>query len=203
MKIIARIISMVLQPVLIPTYGMIMYMSMPPYSLLDTFDPYKISVVLATFIFTGFLPILIIGSMMKFGLVSDLFISHKEQRLLPYTLSLFAYLFWSFFLWYKAQLPMYMITLALGSAITIVIIMFINKWWKISAHLTTFGGLVGAVFGICYQYGINPVGLQIFMLIIAGLVMWSRITLKAHTPMQTTAGLLLGIVNGFVSCIIV
>ncbi len=183
-----------------PTFGMLILVNLEIFVYMPFM--WKFIAVLGTFLFTGILPALPILLMMRRGEVSDLFISKREQRTLPYAFSLLAYVFWTVFMWKTLQLPMFIVAMGIGTALSILLIALINTKWKISAHLSGVGGFAGGLFGISYQMAYNPVVFIIAIFSISALVAISRIELKAHTPMQTLAGFSLGFVSLFVSCLL-
>ena len=198
MKLFYKIISLVFQPLLIPTFAMILLMNMDVFTLLPTL--WRIIAVACTFIFTGVLPALPIWLMMKRGEVNDLFISKREERTMPYLFSFMAYVFWALFMWRTMQFPTFIVAMGMGSAVSIFIIVFINMKWKISAHTAGMGGLCGAIFGVCYRTGLNPVWLFILVLFLSALVALARLELKAHTPGQVLAGFAVGFAAVFTPC---
>ena len=195
MKRIHQIISLVFQPLLMPTYAMLLLMNMDIFILLPL--RWRLIAIIGTFIFTGLLPALPIWLMMKRGDVNDLFISKREERTMPYLFSFMAYVFWALFMWRTLQFPMFIVAMGMGSAVSIFIIVFINLKWKISAHAAGMGGLCGSVFGVCYRTAINPVWFFVVILLISGLVALSRLELKAHTPGQVLAGFVVGFIMVF------
>lgn len=184
-----------------PTFGMLILVNLEIFVYLPFM--WRFIAVVGTFLFTGILPALPILLMMRRGEVSDIFISKREQRTLPYMFSLLAYVFWTVFMWKTLQLPIFMVSMGIGTAISILIITLINTRWKISAHLSGVGGFAGAFFGISYKMGYNPVVFIIAVFSVSALVAISRIELKAHTPMQTLAGFSLGFVSLFAACVLV
>ena len=198
MKSFYKIISLVFQPLLIPTYAIILLMNMDIFSVLPL--RWRLIAIIGTFIFTGVLPALPIWLLMKKGEVNDLFISKREERTMPYLFSFMAYVFWALFMWRTLQFPTFIVAMGMGSAISIFIIVFINLKWKISAHMAGVGGLCGAVFGVCYRTAINPVWLIAIILFISALVAFSRLELKAHTPGQVLAGYVVGFIAVFTPC---
>lgn len=198
MKSFYKIISLVFQPLLMPTYAMILMMNM------DIFIPmpmlWRWIAIVCTFIFTGVLPALPIWLMIKRGEVNDLFISKREERTMPYLFSFMAYVFWALFLWRTMQFPIFIVAMGMGSAVSIFVIVLINLKWKISAHGAGMGGFCGAVFGVSYRTAINPVYLLVLILFISGLVAIARLELKAHTPGQVLAGFVVGFVAVFTPC---
>jgi len=195
MKRIHQIISLVFQPLLMPTYAMLLLMNMEIFILLPL--RWRLIAIIGTFIFTGVLPALPIWLMMRRGDVNDLFISKREERTMPYLFSFMAYVFWALFMWRTLQFPMFIVAMGMGSAVSIFIIVFINLKWKISAHAAGMGGLCGSVFGVCYRTAINPVWFFAVILLISGLVALSRLELKAHTPGQVLAGFVVGFIMVF------
>jgi membrane-associated phospholipid phosphatase len=201
MKKFYEIISLVFQPLLMPTYAMILLMNMEQFSVYPTFG--KWVAIIGTFVFTGILPAIPIFMLMRKGEVHDLFISKKEERTMPYLFSFMAYVFWAVFMWRTLRFDLgfkYIIAMGMGSALSIFIIVFINLKWKISAHMAGVGGLVGSIFGVCYRFAINPLWLFAIVLGISALVGLSRIELKAHTPSQVLAGFVVGFAMVFTPC---
>jgi len=198
MKTFYNIISLVFQPLLMPTYAILLLMNM------DIFSPmpllWRWIAIIGTLLFTGILPAIPIWLMMKRGEVHDLFISKKEERTMPYLFSFLAYVFWSMFMWRTMQFPMFIVAMGMGSAASVFIILFINLKWKISAHAAGMGGLTGSIFGVCYRTAINPVWLFVLILTFSALVALSRIELKAHTPGQVLAGFVIGFAMVFTPC---
>lgn len=66
-----------------------------------------------------------------------------------------------------------------------IIMLIINLYWKISAHLIGVG-IPYATLLFLFQTE------YIYLIIIAIIIGWARFTLKVHTPMQIVAGFLLG-----------
>ena len=195
-----KIITYIFQPLLIPTYGIILLMQLSLFQLFPT--SYRLFAIAGTVLFTCILPSLPILFMMKNRQISDIFISKREERTMPYLFSLLAYIFWVLFLWRTLQFPMEFVLLAIGSIVSVVRMVFINLKWKISAHTAGMGGLIGGIFGVAFVAAINPVWIITAAIIIAGLVAISRILLKAHTLSQVIGGFFLGFACVFIPVIV-
>lgn len=194
-----KIISLVFQPLIMPTIGMMLILRMDLLVALPF--QWHLMAILGTFLLTCVLPATLILIMIKRGEVSDLFISNREERTMPYLISFTSMVLWTFFLWYTLRLPLFLVSLGIGTSISILLITIINLKWKISAHMIGIGGLTGGLFGISYKTYDNPLMLFVIALIIATLVAISRIALKAHTPGQTLAGFTLAFFSLFFSII--
>ena len=192
-KVFARIISIILQPIFIPLYGVI---------LLTEYDPVlsnlpisaKSLIWLIVFLSTGIFPAIIIGIGMKYGGITDSFISNRKQRPIPFFLTFLGYLFGAYWL-HRVGLNTFYIAPIIGAAVSILIILPINHFWKISAHLSGIGGLCGGIFTFAFIYGTTPIIPLVCLILLSGILAWSRIELKAHTLGQVCCGWL----NGFLS----
>lgn len=199
MNKIYNLISLVFQPLLMPTFGALLLVN------LDIFDNLSMLTTLiivgGTFLLTGVLPALPILLMLKTGDVHDVFISKREERTIPYLYAFLSYLIYTFFLYKVIHFPLFIVAMGIGVSLSILLITLINLKWKISAHLSGIGGLAGAIFGISYRLGYNHLGLLVIVLAISALVALSRIELKAHTPGQTLAGFVIGFISVFTPCV--
>ncbi len=202
MKLTATVLSHIFQPLFIPLYGILLFFYVSPFALLPVSLPYKLLTLGGTFFFTALIPGLSVLYMMKTGQVSDIFISNRRQRTLPYVYTLISYLFWIYFLWQTMLLSTLLVLVAAGAVVGLILVMIINIKWKISAHLTGMGSLFGASLGFSYVFFLNPLPYFLILLLLSLSVMWSRIYLKAHTPMQVVGGFYVGMFTTFLPCIL-
>lgn len=196
MRTFLKIISYTFQPLLMPLYGIIILLQTPLFQYFTFW--YHVIAIGGTILFTAILPALPIVWMMHKGDIKDLFISKREERTMPYLFSMLAYVFWVLFLWRTLNFPLSLLIYPIGCVVSIVAMTFINLKWKVSAHLTGIGGLIGGIFGVSYQMALNPLWLFILAIVISGLVAISRVYLKAHTMGQVIVGFLLGFILVFV-----
>jgi membrane-associated phospholipid phosphatase len=155
--------------------------------------PYHVLAITGTLLFTGILPALPVYLMMRNKQISDTFLSKQEERTMPYLFTMLGDIFWVLFLWRNLMFPIDFVLVAAGSVLCIIVTMFINLKWKISAHMGAMGGLVGGICAVSYISAINPVGVIILAIIFSGLVGISRLYLKAHSLSQVLWGFALGL----------
>ena len=150
--------------------------------------------IIGTLLLTCVLPASAIWSLIRKGKVSDMQIFNARERTYPYVYTALGFGFWSYLLIEILNVPFYIGLVAVGATAAIGIVAIINHWWKISAHLTSLGGLLGGVLSFCLGLGIVPSWAMMGSWL-AGtlLLMWARLYLNAHTPAQVTAGWLLGL----------
>jgi membrane-associated phospholipid phosphatase len=72
-----------------------------------------------------------------------------------------------------------------GYAVASLIVQYITRYWKISTHAL---GISASLTALVYLYGPRPLP----FLVLIPIVGWSRVYLKAHSPLQVLAGVVLG-----------
>ena len=145
---------------------------------------YRLLTIFSTLFFTCLIPGGLIFWMKKTGYISSLTLDERKQRTVPYLLSAISFIAWASFLMEKLHAPHYLVAVAIGAAVALLLVLLVNLRWKISAHLTGWGGFMGGFFGICFQYGINPVSLLILLCLIAGLLIWARLYLPCSDKIK-------------------
>lgn len=190
MKSISHVISTVFQPLLMPTYG-VMLLFMYTYFGVAYSNKFW-HIVTPIMLFSFVIPGILIYFLLRIGLISDLSLKVRKERFYPYFITLLSYSAMVIF-YYKAQMPTWFITMMAGSIAIMIIAILITLVWKISAHMFGVGGLVGGVMSVCYYVEhSNPYWLFIGLFILAGSIGTSRLILKRHTLSQVIAGFILG-----------
>ena len=196
MKSISHVISTVFQPLLMPTYGVMLLFMYTYFGVAYSNRFWHIVTPIMLFFF--FIPGILIYLLLRIGLISDLSLKVRRERFYPYFITLLSYSAMVVF-YYKAQMPIWFITMMAGSIAIMIIAILITLVWKISAHMFGIGGLVGGVMSVCYYVEhSNPYWLFIGLFLLAGSIGTSRLILKRHTLSQVIAGFLLGFSVAFI-----
>ena len=184
--------SNVFSPVLTPTYGVLLALTFSVLTLLPLQT--KVWVTVITFLITGGFPVIGIGLLYLTKRISHPSLNKREERTLPYILTMVAYLGAAFYL-YKISAPAWLYSMPLGGALAVVVSIVVNHWWKISAHLAAIGGVLAMLFQIVVRGYAMPgiFAVIVVTVLLTGLLATSRIVLGRHTPWQTVAGA----ANGF------
>ena len=195
LRLAAQTLSYVFYPLFVPSYGMVLFClslstvegdSLPLASWLVC--------VGTTFVLTALIPLTAIMIRLRRGKITDLYITNPEQRTVPYLYATLGFSFWVYFMVAVLHAPVYINLVVLGATMALLGVMLINRWRKISAHLTAMGGLVGGVMSHYLMGNGGGIGLPVVLMVLALLLMYARIYLNAHTPLQVIAGFLLGLV---------
>jgi hypothetical protein len=113
--------------------------------------------VLGTLVFTCLLPLSVILVMIHRGNLTDIYIRNPKQRTMPYIYSTICYGFWAYFCSQVMHLPQFIVLTAIGSTVVLLLILLINRTWKISAHLASLGGLFGAMMSFSLSTGVSAI----------------------------------------------
>lgn len=188
---IARLISFIFHPLLVPTYAVVILINFPSRLRLDF--PFETSLLLLAFIFlsTFVFPLLIMLILRSLKVIDSLEMKSQRERTMP--LIIMAVIFYLVFQLLKqgpqdAVFNLFM----LGSTLLVLISLIVNYFMKISIHLVAHGGLSGAIIGYTLLFGIESYWLICLLIFISGLVGYARLKLHAHSQPEIYTGFLLG-----------
>ena len=190
-KTIAKIISAVFNPLLMPTYALLILFTTNTYFTFLPFEAKK-AIFLTTFISTCLLPLAFIPLFMYQRLIQNIEMENKRERLLPFSVVTILY-FLSFFLMKQMGVPPTILNVILAGGILILIIVLITIRWKISAHMAGIGALSATLVAFTVVLKADFIGYLLISLFVAGILGTARMVLKSHTPQEVYAGFGLGV----------
>lgn len=190
-NIVARTLSVVLHPMLMPVYilffifsGDSMFAMIPQSS--------KLYCYLITIFSLLLMPLASLPFFKHFHLIRSYDLNDKQDRVYPILIAV-AFAFLGFWLLGRVAYTnivqqLYLVLIILLSTFSVITIR-----WKMSMHMTAMGGVCGflLIFGMKYPGDVRSS--LILMLILAGLLAASRLYLKKHNPMQIYLGFLFGL----------
>ncbi|MEZ4986009.1 MAG: hypothetical protein R2795_13395 [Saprospiraceae bacterium] len=211
---IAKGLSVVFHPLLLPTYMLFILMVVNPYLFgVNSYqEPTAHMQLLLVFLYTFFMPATIVLVMYFLGFIRSFQMKDKEERIGPYLITGMLYL-WVYYNFSKTgQMPPAYVSFMLGAVIALFVAFLINIFTKISAHAVGMGGLLGMVVitMLWFSYGsfalpgtdmldINVLYLLMATLLVAGAVGTARLYLKAHEPSDLVGGYFIGFVTQFLA----
>ncbi|AFH49180.1 Membrane-associated phospholipid phosphatase [Ignavibacterium album JCM 16511] len=182
---LARIISTIFVP---PSFTIIVFLIFA-LTIETTFQK-SLTVFLVAFIFGFLLPIAMFVYLRKRKIISDNDAMIKDQRTLPYFIAIIFYSI-GFIILLFAEVSIISVAFWFCYITNTFITIYINKFWKISAHSMGASGAAAALF---FTFGWS----SFVALIITLLVGWSRIELKCHSLSQVVAGILLAFISVYI-----
>lgn len=188
---LAQILSIILHPVLMPSYALLLIFSQSTYFSYTVSPEAKFALFSIIILNTLLLPVIISYILVKRGWIKSLEMQKREERIMPFITNLVLLLLAAFMI-YKLKLPHVFFLLTLGAAAAVSIAVIVNIKWKISIHMIGIGGLIGTFFGLSTFLLVDLRMMIILFLFIAGLLGTARLTLGAHRPSQIYAGFLAG-----------
>jgi len=195
-------ISVVLHPLLMPTYlhGIVFKFCGDLVPLTRTA---KVQTLLFIFVSTYFIPVMATGFLWVTGIISDLTLAKRSERLIPLLVTGLIYCGVSYiFLNYLDTVQI--LGLFMGVvALSVIITAAITQFWKISSHMVGIGGVCGFVSSVIVQTNNQSLLWPLIGTVVgAGAVASSRLFLQVHSPMQTVVGFFLGLTISWLSVII-
>jgi len=182
---IARHVSNILAPA---TISLPFILLVAFYQTQDKLSALVFACITLFFLSVGPLLYIIIG--VRLGILSDIDVSRRSQRVGPFIFGIIsATIGW--IILSLTDAPRNLQTVMIITVFSGIIMMVITLWWKISMHASSFGG-VATMLTVLY----GAVMLPLFILLI--FVSWSRVVLRRHTVPQVIAGSLAGIVLSLV-----
>ncbi|KOU50088.1 phosphatase PAP2 family protein [Streptomyces sp. WM6378] len=135
-------------------------------------------------LFSAVIPMAYIKRSMRKGLVSDQHVGNRASRMtvLPVIMASVAVCLVAM---YAGGAPQQMKALVLSMMATLIVILPITAFWKISLHTAvSTGAIVVIAIGVTWW--------AVLALPLVGLIGWSRVEIKDHTLGQVIAGTLVG-----------
>ena len=130
MKLLARIISIIFQPLLMPVYNVLL-LFIYAHQFRMTYADHFLEILLPVFVFSFAIPSLSILLMYRLRIISNISLDIRHERFIPYIFTLISYGFTIFF-YQKMGMPFWFIMLNVASLIVMALAIVVTFWWKIA-----------------------------------------------------------------------
>lgn len=190
----AHFFSGAFHPLLIPTLLFGFLFTFYPQAAYNLTFSGQIYFVVVIFITTFLLPGLAILMLKTSDTISSVFMVKREERIIPFIIITLVYIIIAYMFAFYRSFNTLVSAILIGMAIISILITIITFYFKISVHSTTISGVIGFALGTQSQFTIvgDFVYIVSILVIIAGAVSASRLSLDAHTPNEILAGIVLG-----------
>lgn len=190
---LARVLSYVLHPSVVPLMFVVLFFWSKPF---DFDRVQKIYILMSVLAGTYFLPIAVSLLLYRYGVIKTLEMHAKEDRKTPYIVAAVFYYFTAVALRVIPSAQMLNLFL-IGTSIVILMLLAQIPFYKASAHVASFAGLMAAIAVMSRAHGWSPV-LLICSVLAVGLIAWARLELEAHTTREVIAGFFSGFAPIFI-----
>lgn len=213
MEKIAKIISWLFLPLLIPVYAILCVMLVPSEelsplqqnSLFHLANEQKFALVSLFSLFCFLAPSFVVVFLRVQGQLSSLMMENRKERYLPAFATILSGggLIYTIFSKIKPEMPGYVfiVGLAIGSFVTVLICTIATFRFKISLHAAGTGILSGFLIAYYSQMLLFPMWPVVLAFLLSGIVMSSRALLKLHSQRELILGYFVGFISVLGCCI--
>ncbi len=197
LRILALVISVVFQPLLMPTlvFGMMLF-AVPEATTIP--EEFKFRIFFLIVLSTLLIPMISIIGLRMSGMVKSLHMTDRKDRAIPFLLTCVYFILTLFFLYQKSELDPILWQGMGVISFSVIVLTVVTFFWKMSAHMIGVGGLLAVVFVLGSKFSnFQLVYPLLLVLLLTGSVASSRLYLNAHKPLEVYGGFF----TGFLICL--
>ena len=188
---IASLLSWILVPLMMPVYATMLLFGLSPLAA----APFgtKTVVTLIILAINVALPMMLVYLLKLFGIVRDVGLNERKERLIPYIITMVA-LSGSAWFWASNGAPRWIVLFYAGGAAAAFVNFGFNFRWKISAHAAGIAGVVAMLVRMRMEW-LPSDGIFVWTIVwvlLAGILGSARVWLGRHTAWQVLAGYAVG-----------
>jgi hypothetical protein len=191
MRRAAKFFSWLFQPLFMPLIGTFVFLSLPFYSFRLLPEAVYWYVIICNLLFTILLPVLMIFMLLRYGMITSLYLDKREDRIYPIIFTLIFQVANYYFLT-RADLPGPYLFFLIAGIFSLLVILIITYYWKVSLHMAGVGGVCGAFLALAVIWPVDLRALMACFFLISGITGSSRLLLMAHSSSQLAIGFFLG-----------
>lgn len=190
---LAQLVSVLFHPLLIPVYGLMIIFTCPA---LYGYLPFQVKKIILFIVIINnvLIPLMMISYFRFRNLISSWTIEDRRERIFPLVTTTMFYAF-TVYLIYRLHIPLFIKSYIICSAVLVLAVTIINFWFRISLHATGCGAVTALVMVLSVRMQIPLTWLLVIVILVSGLVMSSRLWLRAHMSTEIWAGFFLGSVG--------
>ncbi len=192
-----KFISGLFHPLLLATYMLVILYLRAPHLIGPVSIDSIPTLIFAAFLTTCLIPIFTIGILKLTSKVSNLELTNREERIMPFI---------SITLFYTATTYIFITQFKIGIVLSVTLVtitaliftlLIITNWFKISIHAAANWSTVGILTYLLVTEGDVFFYPLIYWVLFAGLVSTSRLSLGYHRPSEIWIGSIYGFLFSF------
>lgn len=200
MTILARITSIIFHPLLLATY----LFALLTYTVPSALDPLKedghLNFIFLIFCVTFLFPALNIGIFKTFGSIRTFTMEDRHERIIPFSFITILYIVVTYLFYSRTRISYNDNLLKFLIIIDALILVgtVATYFYKVSMHSLGICGIIGILLPL---NKISEDGALFYptiaAIVLAGVIMSSRLQLQVHSPREVMVGAVLGFTTGF------
>lgn len=188
----AKGISYLFHPLLIPTYILVLLLNVHRFMSPSLPFVYRLVLTGIVVMTTILFPLFLTWVLYKLRLISSFYIDRRDERIYPImTVAVFYYV--TYFMLKGIQVSSVFSYYMLGATLLAVLSLVINLFHKISLHSVAIGSFTGLFLGLSLQYGLSFNTEILTGILLSGLVGFARLGMEAHRPSEIYSGFVAGV----------
>ena len=199
-RLLAHIVSYLFHPLLMPTYL---------YATIAIFSPmvfqnasWVLFILIAVFGLTAVVPALNVLMFRMTGTINNVYMPTRPERVTPFTFIAILYIGITILFYLKIPIPVVVKLMVLCCALVCLVCLF-TFFYKVSVHAVAMGGITGILLALASFSSATTLMIPaLIAMVLAGLVMSSRLLLMAHTLEEVSWGGVIGFAVGFAGVIV-
>jgi hypothetical protein len=202
---LARLISVLFHPLLMATYLFSLLAWALPSALFPIQASSHVTFILLLFIVTFLLPVLNIGIFRVFGTVKTYAMINRKERIIPFIFVSVIYVVITYLFYSRTRIGFgdNFMKLMMIIDLLVVVATLITFFFKVSVHCVAVWGMVGILLPLTKIAEVNTLfHVTLGGIVIAGLVMSSRLQLDAHSPREVMVGSIVGLATSITGMLI-
>lgn len=205
MNALARLISLLCHPLLMPTYLYTLLSLVLPTALAPLRVESHMAFILMLFLLTFALPAVNIGIFRAFGNIKSFSMTERRERIMPFILITIIYLIstWVFFSKIRIAPDDSAIRFLMIIDLLVIVSTIATLFFKISVHSVAAWGMVGITLLLTKISEINTLFyISIGLIVLAGIIMSARLQLGVHSYREVMWGSVLGLATSIAGMMI-
>ena len=199
MTALARLVSYLFHPLLVPTYSFYLCMLVYPEGMKPIPVGFYANFLILIFLVTFVLPLLMLGILKTLGLIDSYHIPERKQRVLPFVVISLLYVSITFMFWQQSKIHPSENFMKLLMIIDVMVIMstIMTFFCRVSIHSLSIWGVIGILLPLnSIAGGEGLFYATVIAVVLAGFIMSSRLVLQAHTLQEVLWGSATGLAIG-------
>jgi hypothetical protein len=187
---LAKVITFVFHPWLLPLYGMLIIFSAPT---LYGYLPFNVKKILFLVMLVNniLIPVALLPLLYRRNIISTWSISERKERNIPLLITTILYGSTAYII-FKFPIPVFFKSYIFTTGLLCLLVTLINFGWKISIHSVGSGALIALIMMLSLKMYTPLLWYLIPTIILTGFILSSRLKLNQHNPLQVWLGLFAG-----------